>query len=222
MASDDHGDLSIQLDWPEDPLAERGVPDDAKPRPRPAGDEQLASRLDVLEEPFAPEGTFEETPLTAEDVAARLDHVVAEIADVLRAINDTLRRSADENIAALDERITGLRTAVMAMLASKEAEDKRGDRRERESLVARLEEEMSTLSRSVNDALATARAHSDTVAERVAEELQALKRRLPVRGASRGDVGLDDDAIEALANRLADEVEIRVAATLRAKPVKKR
>src|SRR5207245_1463305 len=107
-----------------------------------------------------------------DDVNARIDFVVGQVVAALRDLGEVVRRTGDETIAALDERITGLRTATMAMLASRQAAEQRTQR-------------------ALNEAVAASRAQGDLFSERVATELQALRRRLPVKGTARGSANID-------------------------------
>jgi hypothetical protein len=190
-ARDDRGDLSVELDWPADPLSDRAEHDERDISEDVVHD--VASRLDVLET-AAVEGE---------------DHLVADVVDVLRAMHETLRRSIDENLAALDDRIAALRTAMMSMLASRQADDQHSQRRDRDELVEALQQELDVLAQKV-----------DTSFEDVAAELKSLRRRMTVRGGA--GASLDEPTMEELVARIADEVEIRVAAALKPKAAKRR
>jgi len=84
------------------------------------------------------------------------------------------------------------------------------------ALAASVGEGMSTTARSLTESVAASRAQTDVFADRVAAELQALRRRIPVKPKADGHA-IDDATIEALVNRISDEVEIRVAAALKPK-----
>lgn len=234
MADDERDDLSVRLDWPVDPLAETPVGDDPDPLVR------LENRLAALESREVPDGQAMSREVTAaiDDVSARLDYVATELiealrnmnetfrlafddtADAVRQLNDTVSHAIQENTAALDDKVSGLRTAIMSMLASRQAEEQRVQRREREALLAKLEQDLTTISRGLTEAIAAARTQSDVFADRVAAELQALRRRIPVKG--RGTGAVDDKAVDAIVSRVADEVEIRVMEAVRPKQLRKR
>lgn len=192
---DDHrDDLSVKLDWPVDPLAVGPVDDHDESDPLT----RLEARLAALEE--RPEsdgaGTSREVASAVDDLSARLDYVATELIEALRSMNQ-----------------------MMAMLASRQAEEQRTHRRDWEGLVAKIETDMSVISRRLTEAIAAARTQSDVFADRVAAELQALRRRMPVKGRSSA---IDDRAVEEIVTRVADEVEIRVVAAIKPRTARKK
>ena len=214
MSTASNDDLSVRLDWPVDPLA----PEPTSPRddaytsdPTPAA--PVETRFELLEE-LPPRSTdaHDDLPGAVEEIAERLDQVALEV-------RDALRRASAENLAAIEDRIANLRTAIMSMLASRQTEDQNSQRRERETLMSNVTEEMSVISRTLTEAVATSRAQGDVFADKVAAELQALRRRIPVKGKSSG---IDDATMDELVTRVADEVEIRVAAALKPKPTRRK
>ena len=217
MADEEHGDpeeISVRLEWPVDPLEATPVDGESDPLAR------LEARLAALEDRGLPDGGGASEVLAAiEDVSVRLDFLSTELVEVMRQMNDTVNHAIQENTAALDDRVTGLRTAVMSMLASRQTDEQRTQRRDREVLVAKIEEDMRAISRSLTEAIAASRTQSDVFADRVAAELQALRRRIPVKGR---DAAIDDRTIEDIVARVSDEVEIRVAAALKPKTVRKK
>ena len=218
MADEEHSDpeeIPVRLEWPVDPLAATPVDGQSDPLTR------LEARLAALEDRSIPDGGASSEVLAAiEDVSVRLDYLSTELVEVVRQMNDTLSQAIQANTATLDDRVTGLRTAVMSMLASRQTEEQRTQRRDREVLVAKIEEDMSAISRGLAEAIAAARTQSDVFADRVAAELQALRRRIPVRG--RESAAFDDGMVDDIVARVSDEVEIRVAAALKPKPLRKR
>ncbi|MBA3652999.1 MAG: hypothetical protein H0W70_02270 [Actinobacteria bacterium] len=141
-----------------------------------------------------------------------LHQSVEDNSDVARQLTDALNARFDETNSVVDDRVAGVRTALMAMLASREADEQRTQRREREALVGKVEEDLAAISRTMTEAIASSRAQSDVFADRVAAELQALRRRIPVKGRDVAVTTIDATAMDELVTRLADEVEIRVAA----------
>ena len=234
---DDHrDDLSVRLEWPVDPLA--ATPDDTEDTDPLV---RLEARLAALEDRASPDGDTmsREVAGAIDDVSARLDYVATELIEALRAMNDTmreldeslrqsiddtadamrvltdtLRQAVDENTAALEDRVTGLRTAMMAMLASRQAEEQRTQRRDRETMVAKIEEDMNAISRTLAEAIAASRTQSDVFADRVAAELQALRRRIAVKGRSSS---IDDRVVDDIVSRVSDEIEIRMTAAIKPK-----
>jgi hypothetical protein len=202
-AGDDRDDLSVRLDWPEDPLTtppkphrlDVGVPTDA-----------VGDRLDGLRERVTRQRS---EGATVEDVVAQLDYAVSEMIGTLKAMNEAWRRSADDMRMAVDGSIGDLRTAIMSMLAARQADEQRATRRTADELLDRVEQ-----------ALAASREQSDAAVSAVTTELQSLRRRIPVAGKG-GGAGLDDASIDDLVTRVADEVEIRVAAALKPKARRK-
>ncbi len=195
MADEEHRgpeEISVRLEWPIDPLA--ATPSDMETDPVA----RLEARLAALESRGVTDGgsLSREVSEAIEDVSTRLDYLGTELVDALRHLNDGLMRAVRETTATIDDRVAGLRTAMMAMLASRQAEEQRTQRRDRDVLVTKIEEGF---------------AH-------VAAELQALRRRIPVKGRSSS---LDDRTIEDIAMRVSDEVEIRMAAALKPKPGRK-
>jgi hypothetical protein len=173
-----------------------------------------------------------------EDLSAQLDYVATELIEALRSMNDTLRLALDDTADALrrlndtltqtvhestttiDEKVGSLHTAVMSMLSSRPNGEQRPVTAVPDVFAPKIEEEMAKMSVAVTEAVAAARAQGDVFADRVAAELQALRRRIPVRGKATSEV--DDKVIDEIVNRVADEVEIRIAATLKPKPPRKR
>ncbi len=237
-ASDDRGDLSVRLEWLVDPLISPAPATDHEATDHEEPSAQSADRVEALEAAVAEIAANNADPAVFEAMAARLEYVGAEMVEALRGMNDTVRRLIDESVATIDDRITGLRTAMTAMLASRQAEEQRTQRREREAIIGRVEQDMTSLAQSVSEAtdtasralseavagtsrtlteaLAASRTQSDVFADRVAAELQALRRRIPVKANTDGHA-MDDSTMEELVSRVADEVEIRIAAALKPK-----
>jgi hypothetical protein len=213
---DGRDDLSIRLEWPVDTL---NTPPPA-PAPTPEREDPLApvaARIEALAgKADARTAEPEDVVGAIRDLRSRLDAVTSEIVEALRSMYEALLRSLDENTTVLDERIAGLRTAMMGMLASRQAEDQRTLHREREALVAHVEEEMKMIAGKLTEAASVGRAQSDVFADRVAAELQSLRRRIPLKGRDASTI--DDDTIDDLVSRVADEVEIRIAAALKPRP----
>ena len=93
---------------------------------------------------------------------------------------------------------------------SRIGDSQRTQRIERDKVLSHLDKQIADMTRQLDDALAAVSAQVDIFTERVASELQSLRRRIPSRtGAA---VGLDEDALDDLVTRVADEVEIRLAA----------
>jgi hypothetical protein len=194
MPDDDGGDLSVQLNWPEDPaVSPAPIFNPEVDESRPAFGEpatHVDARLDAL-------ASLDVSGQAPEEIAGRVDYALSEIVSVLRSMNEMIKNATEESMSALDERMTALRTAIMSMLASRQA----GDQRAQSALT---------------DALAATRENTDSMAE----EIKALRRRITVKG-NRGPV-VPDDAVDELVQRVADEVEIRIAAALKPKPAAKK
>src|SRR5438094_967712 len=149
MAGNEGNDLSVKLDWPEDPIS--------APLPiySPDDGEDPGARLEARLEALT-EGAAHADP---DDLNARIDFVVSQVVAALSDLSAVVRKTSEDTVAALDERISALRTATMSMLASRQAAEQRTQR-------------------ALNEAVAASRAQSDVFSERVASELQSLRRRL--------------------------------------------
>src|SRR5690348_3240680 len=99
MAGEEHNELSVKLDWPEDPIAA------PVPIYNPEAEEDPAARLDARLDALA-QGAID---ADSDDINARIDFVVAQVVGALRDLSDTIRKTTEENVAALDERISALR-----------------------------------------------------------------------------------------------------------------
>ena len=126
---DEHTDLSVKLEWPEDPLAEAPVDEPPKPAPEDPIEARLAA-LEHLIEGAAPGGGH----ATIDDIAARLDRVASEVVQALRAINDTLQRALKESDASVDRRLRAISTEIQKVVATA--------KREREIYGSELADEM--------------------------------------------------------------------------------
>jgi hypothetical protein len=214
---DDRDDLSIRLEWPTDTLnAPAAISERQDPlAPVTARIKALADRAGAR-----PGEEVEDVEDAIRDLWGRLDAMTSELVEALRSTREALQRSRDDDTAVLDERIAGLSAAMMAMLASRQAEEQRTLRRERKALLAHVDEEMKVIAGKLMEAASVGRAQSDVFADRVAAELQSLRRRIPLKGRDASTI--DNDAIDELVSRVADEVEIRIAAALKPKPKPRR
>jgi hypothetical protein len=182
-------DLSVRLEWPDDPLE----PVEEAPEPAPPEPAAIDERVEALENAVA---TTDSASLEA--TVVRLEYIAAQTVDALRALHDTVQGLIEKNTAAIEEQVGDLRTAIMSMLASRDADEQKSRRRERDGLVGRIE-----------DAVADLHARNADLAKEIGEEIRSLKRRLPVRASGGAE---ERDQLDELVTRVADEVEIRIAA----------
>jgi hypothetical protein len=167
---DERTELSVNLEWPEDPLAD--APVELAPEPAEPGD-PIEARLAALErvmEGTAPGGGH----ATVDDVMERLDRVAVEIVQALRAINDTLQRALKQSDASVDKRLRALGVDIAQMTEA-------------------------------------ARSQREIYGEDLAAELKAWRRRLPAKPSAKKP-RFEESELDDLVTRLADEIEIRLAA----------
>lgn len=166
-AANDPTDLTVRLQWPQDPLMR--APDMAAPGD--AGD-----RLDDLEKALAA------LPRDLGDLPGlerrfrSLEELIVKTDGALRALNAAVESWVERNTAVIDDRMN--------------------------ALLARVE-----------GAVAEVQAHNDEFIDRVSKDLNGMRRRLQLTVTPGTAPASDDGFIEELVTRVADEVEIRIAAT---------
>jgi ABC-type transporter Mla subunit MlaD len=195
-------ELSVDLEWPVDPLlpAPAAVNEHEREQerePETEWDEQpppdIETIIHKLERSVPPSArrAADDTAGMIDELSAQLDYVASEVVEALRAMNETTARLA-------------------ARFESRIGDSERTQRKERERVLGHLDKQVEKMARQFDDALAAVNAQTDALVDQVAAELEALRRRIPTRSATA--MGLDEDAIDDLVTRVADEVEIRLAA----------
>ena len=192
-------ELSVDLEWPDDPLAPSG------------GQRQheelrdVAGRLDRVEAWLGEsDGSGE---LSMDDLAQRLDYLGGEIIAALRTLHDTVGNLGQPIVESVDKRITSLHSALISALAARQTDDERGGQ-DREDLLAAV----AATTEEIRGELEAIRRRVKLQPERAAP---AAKRG---GASSTGGGGMDEATMDELVMRVADELEIRLVAALKPAP----
>jgi hypothetical protein len=150
---DNTGELSVNLEWPADPLA----PNVAAPDPLDVvtPSDGVDERLDAVDAWITEKA--EEAQVTIGQLSSRLDHVSRELIAAVRAMHDVVEAQAKANRAALDKAVAKMSKSV-------------------ERSVERTEQSADKLEGEVRAAL-------DTIAAGVATELAAVRRRMQLQSS---------------------------------------
>lgn len=216
LERDDPG-LSIRLEWPDDPVLQTPVA-----RGESADPETLARRFAAAEE-----AANEIAGADAAEVADRIDRAVRHILNLLQDLLQAYTARSDATLEAVDGRIADLLNSVTLMLDTRLASDDerqttmetrfgaRADELERKANEQAhvIADHLAALGRQFSEVAKEMQERSELQADALASGLRDLRRRIAV-----GRGGVDDRFIDELVTRVADEVEIRIAATAKPKP----
>jgi len=148
MADDERSDLSVSLEWPEDPLDEPSLTTGDDPIAR------LEARLAELEDRERPvnDGMSRLVSAAIDEMSTRIDFIATELLEALRAMDATIRDVRDA-VRQLETRVSA---ATTEMQKPREAPAARGGTKAAKIDEATIEELVTRVSDEVEIRVAAA------------------------------------------------------------------